>query len=214
MHPHEGWRHQAWPEDKVTRIGWYHYSFPQFDCPPQNRTFGNIDQKMVVGTLIHGHELKGTRVALAVMEALKKKYGEHIICVGVGECVMKPKPEWLTYIYKASRPELASVFRQMDIWIGASRTEGLGRMPLEVMSSGAVVVNSDTGCEFLKHEENCLLYPIDIAQECGNAVQRVIQNPNLFTTLSLNGYTTAKKMGSSVDYVTNISQTINKVMKT
>jgi glycosyltransferase involved in cell wall biosynthesis len=213
MRPHEGWRHQEWPDDKVTRIGWYHYNHPQFNCPPQNRTYGSLDTRIVIGTLIHAHPLKGTRLVMAVMEALKKKYKEKIVCIGVGEVAMKPRPQWLIYFQNSSRGEMASIFRQMDIWIGASHTEGLGRMPLEAMSSGAMVVNSNTGCEFLEHEKNCLLYPIDQAQECGNAVDRLIQDPDLRTILTLNGYQTACDVASSVDYVTAISNLINKVMK-
>jgi len=65
----------------------------------------------------------------------------------------------------------------------------------------------------MAHEENCLLYPIGNAQECGNTVQTLINTPELFTKLSLNGYQTAVNMSSSIGYVTNISQAIGKVME-
>jgi glycosyltransferase involved in cell wall biosynthesis len=108
---------------------------------------------------------------------------------------------------------MASIFRQTDIWIGASHTEGLGRMPLELMSSGATIVNSDTGTEFLEHEKNCLIYPIDDAQACANTVDRLINDKALRSSLTIEGYKTAVEMANSVSYVTNISQVINKIMK-
>jgi GT2 family glycosyltransferase len=209
----ENWRHIEWPKDKVDRLGWYHYMHPQFNCPPQNRTWGNINTKFILGTLIHAHPLKGSSQVVAIMEAFKKKYGDNVVCVGVGECVMKPKPEWLTYVYKATRDELASVFRQIDVWIGASHTEGLGRMPLELMSAGAVIVNSDTGTEFLEHEKNSLLYPIGNAQACANHVQRLLKDQELFTNLSLAGYETAIRYSNATPYVNNVAFLINKIME-
>jgi GT2 family glycosyltransferase/glycosyltransferase involved in cell wall biosynthesis len=210
---HEDWRHIEWAPEDVTRLGWYHYSHPGFDCPYPNRYHGSLDTRIVIGTLVHPHPLKGTKEAISIMEALKRKYGEKVVCLGIGECTMKPKPEWMQYIYKASRLELAKMFRQMDIWLGCSHTEGLGRMPLELMSSGAVVVNSDTGCEFLEHEKNCLLFPIGNPQEGGLAVQRVMVEPDLRTTLAVNGYETAKKYSNATPYVSSVATIINKIME-
>jgi hypothetical protein len=81
------------------------------------------------------------------------------------------------------------------------------------MSSGAVVVNSDTGCEFLEHEKNCLLFPIGNPQEGGLAVQRVMVEPDLRTTLAVNGYETAKKYSNATPYVSSVATIINKIME-
>jgi GT2 family glycosyltransferase len=214
MQPHKGWHHQAWSEDKVSRIGWYHYSHPIFNCPPKNRVYGSLETSLKVGTLIHSHELKGSKLAVSVMEALNQKYAEKIVCVGIGEAIMKPKPPWLNYIYKGTREELASVARQVDIWIGASMTEGLGRLPLEFMSAGAAVVSTDTGAEFLKDGENCLLYPVGDAQACGNLVQTLCKDANLRTNLSIAGYNTAVQASNPETYVTTISKIISRIMRT
>jgi glycosyltransferase involved in cell wall biosynthesis len=79
--------------------------------------------------------------------------------VAVGEIVefAKNKPDWLNYVLSPSREEMAHLMSQVDIWLVASHTEGLGRMTLEAMSAGCAIVSTDTGAEFLQDGKNCLL---------------------------------------------------------
>ncbi|KKM04117.1 hypothetical protein LCGC14_1767490, partial [marine sediment metagenome] len=123
----DGWEYET---QQAKRIGWYHYSHEIFNTTADRRRFGDKDLGVTIGTLIHAHPLKGSKDALDVMNALMQKYPGKLQMVGVGEVpeFSKNKPPWLNYVLNASRSEMAQVMKQVDIWIIASYTEGLGRM--------------------------------------------------------------------------------------
>lgn len=211
LEPQEGWDHQAWPEDKVTVVGWYHYGHNTFNYPPQNRTYGDARAGFRIGTLIHSHPLKGTELALAVMQGLKKKWEGNVHIVGFGDGKARLPGYW-QYIRSAPRAEISYVMKQLDIWFGASYTEGLGRMTLEAMSSGMAVVTTNTGAEFLKHEYNCLLYPVGEAQQGAELVDRLVQDRDLMQTLVLNGYKTAVEHADPTMFRENLNTVIREVL--
>jgi GT2 family glycosyltransferase/glycosyltransferase involved in cell wall biosynthesis len=206
----EGWEHKEWKPDKVTRVGWYHYNHPIFDCNPQNRVYGSIDATVRIGTLIHSHPLKGSNEAITIYQALRKKYSERVTPIGVGDGEKVGIP-WMQYFNSPSRLSMAEIMSQTDIWLSCSHTEGLGRMALEAMSSGGVVVAADTGAEFLKHEENCLLFPVGQLQEGAEQVQRLLEDRQLFVRLLQNSYETACNMANPNPYVANLQRVIEEV---
>jgi len=211
--PMEDWRHIAWSPDKVQTIGWYHYAFPMFHAPPDTRQYGTIDKQVRIGYLIHEHPTKGSAFANAIIQALKKKYGANIDIVAVGEAQLKDKPSWFTYIFRPTRNEMAQVMKQCDIWLGSSLNEGLGRMSLEAMSAGCALVTTDTGAEFLKDGENCLLYPTGKAQLGGEAVDKLINDPKLFEKIAKAGYETAVKAADPYKYVHTLRELAHDLCK-
>jgi glycosyltransferase involved in cell wall biosynthesis len=73
--------------------------------------------------------------------------------------------------------------------------ESFSLPPLEMMATGGycIVVPNSGNEEYLKDEENCLLYKagdIDSAIQC---IEKLISNENLQKKLYENGLTTAKK---------------------
>jgi len=203
--------YKAWTPEKVTTVGWYHYGHNMFNMPPTNRVYGNAKAGFRVGTLIHDHPLKGTAEAIAVIEALKKKYEANVHAAGFGEC--KAKLPWhMQYFKSAGRKDMAHAFKQLDVWFGASHTEGLGRLALEAMSAGALVVTTDTGAEFLKDRENCLLYPIGNAQKGGELIVEAVENEELFSKLIINGYKTAANAANPLPFRNNLNNVINMVL--
>lgn len=211
--PIPDWRHISWNPDKVKTIGWYHYAFPLFDAAPHTRQYGTIDRQVRIGYLIHDHPTKGTAHANAIVKALKKKYGANVDIIAVGEVALKERPPWLTHIFKPTRPEMAQVMKQCDIWLGSSMNEGLGRMALEAMASGCAIVTTDTGADYLKHGENCLLYPVGDAQEGGLTVDKLISDYDLFKKLVVNGYNTAKQMAKPDKYLFNLRGLVRELCK-
>lgn len=189
----EGWEHNLWPDEKVTVVGWYHYGHANFNCDPRNRTYGDAQAGFRIGTLVHHHPLKGTQEAIAALNGVKKKYGNYAHAVGVGEQKAKVPP-WMQFLYSPNRADMAHIFRQLDIWFGASHTEGLGRMALEAMSSGLPVVTTNTGAEIFVDGENCLLYPVGDAQAGAECIDRLVQDRGLMSKLAINGYDTARRM--------------------
>ena len=208
LDPSQGWTHQAWDPEKVTTIGWYHYGHEVFNMPPTNRTYGNAQVGFRMGTLIHDHPLKGTLEAMGVIDALKRKYEANIQVSGFGE-VRSRMPEHMQYIKSAGRKDMAHVFKQLDVWFGASKSEGLGRLALEAMSAGVAVVTTDTGAEHMVSGENCLLYPVGDMQAGGEAVDLLVNDEELFKKIIIAGHATAEKNADPEP----IRQKLKKVIK-
>lgn len=205
IHPTEGWDYPAHFEPVVT-LGWYHYDHPIFDCPPDQREYA--PKGMRICTLMHHHHLKGSKVAMAAMYGLRKKYGDKLHFMAVGEMPLSNKPDWLHYYQSPTRQDMASILQSTDIWLGASYTEGLGRMGLEAMSAGAAVVQSDTGCEYAEDGVNCLIYPVGNAQKAAERVDELINERALLDKLVRNGYDTACKHADPTSYISRIRSII------
>jgi glycosyltransferase involved in cell wall biosynthesis len=203
----EGWDYTP---HAAKRVGWYHYGHSIFNQFIGRRQFGSKDTGLTVGTLIHAHPLKGTSDAIQVMTALIQKYPGKFRMVGVGEVpdFQKTKPPWLNYIMEASRDEMANVMSQVDIWLVASYTEGLGRMTLEAMSAGCAIVASDTQAEFLVDGTNCLLAMTDDVTGLTKCVEMLYEDTQLKEKLITAGLETATKAADPTDYIYNWNEII------
>ncbi len=209
--PMGGWSH---PPVKATRVGWFHYAHELMKKPIGTRKYGDgQDIPFVVGTLIHHHALKGTKDAMKALLDIKKKYGKNVEILGVGE--VDPNqfkaPVWMSYVYSPNRDKMANVMAEVDVWLGASHTEGLGRMSLEVMSAGAACVLTDTGAEFAEDGETCLLVPIGDDRAMFEKVDQLLQDPDLLSQLRVNGYKVAEEYSDSTEYIDNLERVISEV---
>lgn len=206
--PENGWNY---PPKKATRIGWNHYGHAQFDCAPQNKPLRNIETGLVIGTLVHQHPLKGSKIALKALEIIKAKYNEKIHVVAVGEVPDFTPPPWMQYFNKLNRVQMASTMRQTDIWVGASYTEGLGRIALEAMSSRCTVILSDTGAEFAENGKNCLLYPPGDVDALVAAIETLIADSTLSRVIANAGYATATSHSDISPVINNLNKVITEV---
>jgi glycosyltransferase involved in cell wall biosynthesis len=210
--PAKNWTHKAWDPEQVDVVGWYHYGHEIFNCYPQNRIYGDSASGFRVGTLIHAHQLKGTDVAIGALNGLKKKWEGQMHVIGIGETKAK-LPHYVQYIQSASRGEMAYIMSQLDVWLGASHTEGLGRMALEAMSAGVPVVTTNTGAEFLKDGENCLLFEPGDSQKAAELIDALVQDHEMTQTLVANGYTTAVNAANPIPFRKRASKIILKVIE-
>jgi GT2 family glycosyltransferase/glycosyltransferase involved in cell wall biosynthesis len=192
------------------RVGWYHYGHEVFNLNAHRRQFGDKEKGITVGTLIHAHPLKGTNEALQVMNAIAQKYPGTVRMVGVGEVpdFSKNKPPWLNYIAGASREEMAMVMAQVDIWLVASHTEGLGRMTLEAMSSACAIVATDTQAEFLVDGVNCMLSEIGDVNGLTNCVDILYNDTPKKEGIITAGVATATKAADPTEYIHNWNKII------
>jgi glycosyltransferase involved in cell wall biosynthesis len=144
------------------------------------------------------------------MEAMLQKYPNNIRMIGVGEVpgFVKTKPNWLNYAADCSREEMAHLMGQVDIWLIASHSEGLGRMTLEAMSSACAIVSTDTGAEFLQDGKNCLLAKVGDVEGLTKCVDQLYHNAELKTTLVEAGYETAAKAADPKPYIDNWNKII------
>jgi glycosyltransferase involved in cell wall biosynthesis len=204
----DGWEYNT--HKNAQRVGWYHYGHEQFHTAANRRHYGTKETGITIGTLIHAHPLKGSQEALLVMEALLKEYPNKINMVGVGEVpnFAKTKPPWMNYVCGANRAEMAQVMSQVDIWLVASHSEGLGRMTLEAMSAGCAIVSTNTGAEFLKNGENCLLADVGDVPALTSAVKKLYNDSNLTEKLVRNSHTTAANVADPKHYI----DTWNKII--
>lgn len=205
-----GWTH---PPREASRVGWYHYGHPTFAFPPISRNYRTVGTGMVIGTLIHAHELKGTKIALEAMTQLKHVYQNKVHCVGVGEVPNFEAPKWMQYFQNLNRIQFASTMKQVDIWVVASFTEGLGRLALEAMSSSCAVVLSDTGAEFAADGENCLVVPKGDVEQTVKAIELIMNTPDLYRRLSQSAYATAESYADSRPFISNMNYIIREVCK-
>ncbi len=206
--PLKDWSHPA--TKNVVKMGWNHYGHSTFNCPPANRKYGSKETSFIITTLIHQHPLKGSMEVIGVLDRLRRKYPLEIIGVGEIPPHQAKLPEWLEYVYAPSRSRMAEIMCQTDVWVGASKTEGLGRMALEAMSSGAACVLSNTDPEFAESGKNCLLYTIDDGAAMEKHIEYLLDNPDKFMEICREGYKTAKN-SSPAKYIDKLEQVIFEV---
>jgi GT2 family glycosyltransferase/glycosyltransferase involved in cell wall biosynthesis len=210
--PEEGWSYKP---REATRIGWWHYSHDIMACHPESREYGDGKNSAIhIATLIHAHPSKGTVETIAALGAIYKKYGAKVIFTGVGEVPPSKFNAALPnfrYVHAPNRHQLAELLRTVDIWVGASHTEGLGRMALEAMSASAACVLSDTRPEFARDRHNCLLFPVRDSQKMADNINELIENPELAQKIREQGHQTAISAANAGPCIYKLDEVINKV---
>ena len=91
--------------------------------------------------------------------------------------------------------KVQEVYQQCDILLKSSILESFSYPPLEMMASGGtvVVVPNDGNKEYLRNEENCLLYPLGDLEAARAAILRICGDGKLREKLIENGLETARK---------------------
>lgn len=77
---------------------------------------------------------------------------------------------------------------EYDVGIVASKAEGFGRVTVEYMLAGLMVIAADTGAntELIDNGRNGLIYSYGDAQDLAEKIEKVIKNPELIN--SIGGY--------------------------
>jgi len=201
---------------KAHRVGWWHYGHENMVYDQDERKWGDGSEPnpFVIGFLVHAHPSKGTPEIVRVLGSLFREMGTNVKFTGVGEIppgkfgINLPN---FRYKFSPNRVEMADIMQKCDLWVGASHTEGLGRMALEAMSAGCSCVLTDTGAEYAKHEENCLLYPIGDHKAMMDGIQRLLKDEKLRKKLRTNGFNTAEKLSNPEDCIDNFEEVIRNL---
>ena len=201
---------------KATRIGWFHYNFERMRRNPKRKCMRTLNgnDPIVITTLIHGHPSKGSADAGNIFAAIKKAHGNKVKLYGVGELPpadVKISIAGMEYIYHPSRDDMAELMFKTDIWLGCSHGEGLGRMSLEAMTGLAACVLTDTGAEFVVHEENALVAPVGDLNALANHINLLIQDLPLRKKLATAGHLTAKAMAEPTEFIAALEKVIADV---
>lgn len=200
----------------ATRIGWWHYGHELMSKNPRSREYndGSASKPITIATLIHKHSSKGTQDAVRALGSIFQRHNTKVTFVGIGE--VSPKQFGINlpnfrYKLAPNRDEMAELLGKCDIWIGASHTEGLGRMALEAMSAGATCILSDTGAEYTEHNKNCLLYPVGNVDALYVSIESILGDPKLAARLREEGFRTARKYANPEPCMDVVEETIRKV---
>jgi len=202
------------PSD-ATRIGWFHYGHEVFQTIPSQKVYrtGRVDGPVRICTLIHQYPLKGSGDAIQALTKIKEKFGDMVKIEGVGE-YPKDKllmPPWIKYHESLSRQHMADLFKNTDIWVGVSHTEGLGRMALEAMSACVACVLTDVHTEFTEHEKNCLLVPISRPDMIFSSIDSLIIEPSKMVRLGFEGYRTAERYVDSTECIDSLERVVEEL---
>ena len=89
--------------------------------------------------------------------------------------------------------QVHEVYEQCDILLKSSWLESFSYPPLEMMAAGgwAVVAPNGGNAEYLRDEENCLLYPLGDEEAAVRAIERLVQDKALREKLRAGGLRTA-----------------------
>lgn len=95
-----------------------------------------------------------------------------------------------------SREKLPAIYQQHDLCIFPSVwNEPFSITLLEALSSGLAVVGTNTGgsAEILRHETNAMVFEKDDARACAQHLHRLLEQPQLFEEIRLNGRRTVEQ---------------------
>ena len=154
-----------------------------------------------------------------VKEAIQASQGLNceIWCVSNGG---QPPPEWKIdrFFYKVNFSQMKHIYSSCDILVKLSSVEGFFGPPLEMMACGGVCIVSDvTGYdEYIVDEYNALVIPSGNVNLAHEALQRLINDKDLYKKLQENGKITADLMQweDSIDKLETFYQTLYNQRKT
>ena len=149
---------------------------------------GRIDPRKGIGTLIQAiAQLPDT--ALDVIgdgdPAYRRELADLVVSLGLQARVR---------FDAVSRAELSDLYRAADVCVFPSEwEEPFGLVPLEAMACGTPVIATGVGgsSEFLRNEENCLLFSPGDASHLAKAIARLGADESLRTRLAEAGLITA-----------------------
>lgn len=172
---------------------------------PTNSNRNEKISLLYVGRLTHE---KGVHTAIEAVARLVREHGYenvHLTVVGDGEVeyvnhlqqlVQKEKiASSVTFMPAQPKENLPALYRQSDIFLFTSIwPEPFGRVIVEAMASGVVVVGSSVGgaAEILNPDENALIFAPNDSIDLSQQLERLIDSPALRARLAEAGRETAK----------------------
>ena len=98
------------------------------------------------------------------------------------------------FYHKVPHNEVANIYNDCDILLKTSILDSFSYPPLEMMATGGVcvVLPNDGNVEYLRDNENCLLYKQGNIEEAIEKIKKITTDSNLRDKLIKNGYETAK----------------------
>ncbi len=115
-----------------------------------------------------------------------------------------------------SHTEMPAIYREHDLFVFPSIwEEPFGLTHLEAMASGLPVVSTTNGGqgEFLRDEENSLVFPPEDESALSNQLSRLMTDHTLYAKLVENGRTTVEENFTFSRYVDDLEDLLNRAKK-
>jgi glycosyltransferase involved in cell wall biosynthesis len=143
----------------------------QFHAPPRGR-----QERPTVGLLYSPVKFKGVDVSLAALERVRRRIKNvRVIAFGAVRATPElPLPEWVLFHYRPPQDEIPRLYRQCDVWLCGSYSEGFHLPPLEAMACRCPVVSTRVGGPMDIVEEGINGFLVDVEDSIGLA-DRVVR---------------------------------------
>lgn len=147
--------------------------------------FGIKDREIIVGTIAAfvGHKDYYNLIDAAKL-VLDKNISVKFLCVGDGELLHEIKSKALqlglekSIIFTGYRTDIGSFLKLFDVFVLASKKEGLGTSILDAQSAGLPVISTRTGGipEIIIHNKNGLLVEPGNSSQLAEAITYLLKN--------------------------------------
>ncbi|HEY4220077.1 MAG TPA: glycosyltransferase family 4 protein [Myxococcota bacterium] len=147
----------------------------QFHAPPRGR-----QRRPTVGVLVSSHPLKGTALAFRALKRVEEQFPYlHVIAFGIEKLAPFPvMPSSLEWIVRPPQSEIPGIHARCDVWLTASKSEGLGLPGLEAAGCGCPLVSTRCGGpeEYLTEGDNGFFCDVDDERGMSAAIARVLSS--------------------------------------
>ncbi len=112
------------------------------------------------------------------------------------------------------RADIPAVFAALDLFAFPSRAEAFGLVLIEAMAAGKPVISTrcDGVLDIVRHEENGLLFDANQVQAFAQAVQRMLEQPDLRERLARRALQTAVEQFSHERFLSRIMDLYDKCL--
>lgn len=163
-----------------------------FNLPKKDNSLNKKIKVVSVGRFVWE---KGYEIAIKAILELQQKYDIELTLIGGGPLLEEYKEiakdnKNFTFITWVQQEELLPILNQSDIYIQPSISEGMPRTILEAMAMKLPVIVSDVGAisGIVNHKVNGMLIEPGNIQSLENAIEELILNLQLRTSIANNGF--------------------------
>ncbi|MFQ5647093.1 MAG: glycosyltransferase family 4 protein [bacterium] len=169
---------------------------PELDGTPVRKEFGIKPDEVLIGLVSRLDPLKGQETAIKALATLSSRSAKLILVGSLNETAgsLKRMAGRLDLadrvIFTGYREDIPTITAALDIAILPSLHEGFGRVIIEAMALRKPVVATDVGGipEIIKDRETGFLIQPDNHQKLGEALEKLIDNPELRKRMGNSGY--------------------------
>jgi glycosyltransferase involved in cell wall biosynthesis len=187
-----------------------------YSNPEEESTGGNVNRHKPLRVLCAGSVVlrKGVQYLLEAARLLNPDQFEFYI---LGQNYQPPeafKGLGKNVRFTGQRPyqELANYYRNCDVLVFPSLSDGFGSVQVEAMSYGLPVIASTSCARVVEHGKSGFLVPPGDSISIGMYLQRLADDRSLLETLSCNAFSRAKEYsietvsGLFLNHLTRVSQ--------